>query len=71
MNAGLTPTEVEAVYDALAAAIDSVPAADEADFLARLCLLLCQEIGDVARIEGALAAALTAGERAGAPAPAP
>ncbi len=47
----------EALYDALAATIDRVGPAREADFLARLALLLMHAEVDEASIRAALAAA--------------
>ncbi len=47
----------EALYDLLAAAIDRVGPAREADFLARLALLLMHAEVDEASIRAALAAA--------------
>ncbi|MBX9609197.1 MAG: DUF2783 domain-containing protein [Gammaproteobacteria bacterium] len=53
----LETTTFEALYDALAAAIDRVGPARETDFLARLALLLMHAEVDEAAIRAALAAA--------------
>ena len=53
----LDATTFEALYDALAAAIDRVGPTREADFLARLALLLMHAEVDEASIRAALAAA--------------
>lgn len=56
--AGLTITDLEAVYDALAQAIDRVPADRSPLFLTKLALLLAQEVGDHGRVTRAIEAAL-------------
>ncbi|MCC7411208.1 MAG: DUF2783 domain-containing protein [Gammaproteobacteria bacterium] len=61
--ATLDPAALERIYEALARALDAVDPADESLFLAKLALALANEIGDVGRIEAAIASA-----RAGLPA---
>ncbi|UWR27995.1 hypothetical protein K3757_08690 [Sulfitobacter sp. S223] len=46
----MTPTDVEAVYDALAAQIDSVGPEKSELFLIKLALLLSHEFGDANRV---------------------
>jgi len=51
----------EAFYDALARALDRVDPAQEAAFLARLCLLLGDAVGDAGRCSALVEQALAAG----------
>ncbi|MFZ1343432.1 DUF2783 domain-containing protein [Thiothrix eikelboomii] len=50
--------ELEAVYDALAAAINQVGTEQESLFLTKLVLLLANQIGDQTQIEQAITTAL-------------
>ena len=50
--------DLEAAYEALAAAIDSAGEQREALFLTRLALLLAHELGDVAAFKRAVQTAL-------------
>lgn len=54
----MTETQIEAVYEALAAAIDRAGPANEALFLAKLALLLGQRVGDPAVFAAAVEIAL-------------
>lgn len=59
MNAGeLSIADLESVYDALAQAIDRVPADRSPLFLTKLALLLAREVGDRERVTRAVEAAL-------------
>ena len=46
----MNPNELEHVYDAIALAIDEVPAPEESAFLARLTLVLAERCGDVTQV---------------------
>ncbi|SKA69452.1 Protein of unknown function [Thiothrix eikelboomii] len=50
--------ELEAVYDALAAAINQVGTEQESLFLTKLVLLLANQLGDQTQIEQAITTAL-------------
>jgi hypothetical protein len=54
----LETTELEAVYDLLAEAIDRVGEARRDLFLAKLALVLANLLGDRAQVEAAVAAGL-------------
>jgi hypothetical protein len=54
----LETTELEAVYDLLAEAIDRAGEARRDLFLAKLALVLANLLGDRAQVEAAVAAAL-------------
>ncbi len=56
----LAPADLEDFYDALAAALDAVPAGSEAAFLARLALVLADELGEPERLRHALEVAARA-----------
>ena len=56
----MTPRDLEAVYDALAAALDRAGPLHSADLLARLVLLLAAEAVEREVFERALAAAVAA-----------
>jgi hypothetical protein len=47
----MTPTQVEAVYDALAAGIDAAGPGKAELFLAKLALLMARDLGDPARVQ--------------------
>lgn len=53
----MTPTDVEAVYDALAQTLDAAGPQKSELFLAKLALLLAHEVGDVARVRTLIAQA--------------
>lgn len=46
----MTPVELEEIYEALADKIDDVPSDKRELFLAKLALLLVQELGDASRM---------------------
>lgn len=46
----MTPVELEKIYEALAEKIDDVPSDKRELFLAKLVLLLAQEISDESRV---------------------
>jgi Protein of unknown function (DUF2783) len=50
--------DLEQAYETLASAIDAAGVASEAQFFARLVLLLAHELGDIERFKSAVAAAL-------------
>lgn len=59
MNAaGLNIADLESVYDALAQAIDQVPADRSPLFLTKLALILAREVGDRERVTRAIETAL-------------
>lgn len=68
MSSGLDAQSVEVFYDALARAIDRVPATEEAALLCRLCLLLAHQTGDLGVALAALDAALASVDGAASPA---
>jgi Protein of unknown function (DUF2783) len=51
--------DLEKVYDLLAAAVDAAGQEKEALFLAKLCLTLCHEVGELATVERAIEIART------------
>lgn len=51
-------SEIEALWEALAEAVDKVGPEQEALFLAKLALLLGREVGDLDRVRALLAVAL-------------
>jgi hypothetical protein len=51
-------SEIEALWEALAEAVDKVGPEQEALFLAKLALLLGREVGDLDRVRELLAVAL-------------
>ncbi|NMG66538.1 DUF2783 domain-containing protein [Azoarcus indigens] len=53
----LSIPDLERIYDLLAEAVDAVPQAEVQRLLAKLALLAANEIGDVERFSGLLAAA--------------
>lgn len=54
----LALNELEAVYDALAEALNQVGTDKESLFLTKLALLLANQLGDQAQVEQAIATAL-------------
>lgn len=54
----LALNELEAVYDALAAAINQVGSTNESLFLSKLALVLANQMGDQAMVEQAIQIAL-------------
>ncbi len=57
MTAGLAVAELEAVYDLIATAVDA--AGEKRDlFLAKLALVLADQLADVARVESCIEVAL-------------
>ena len=54
----LALNELEAVYDALADALNQVSTDKESLFLTKLALLLANQLGDPAQVEQAIAMAL-------------
>ncbi len=54
----LTLPDLESTYDLLAEAIDNAPAGTSELMLAKLALLLANEVGDPARIEALVQSAL-------------
>jgi len=56
-NTRLTEAERDEAYTLICAAISEAGEQRESLFLARLCLLLAEEVGDAARIGAAIAAA--------------
>ncbi len=57
MQSALSESELEQVYDLIAAAIDRVGRADESLFLAKLCLALSAQLPSVDAIAEAIRAA--------------
>lgn len=55
----MTPAHLELVYEELAVALDAIPATKRELFLAKLALLLAQELGDAEQVRTHIAAALT------------
>jgi hypothetical protein len=55
----LSLPDLESTYDHLAEAIDNAPAGTSELMLVKLALLLAQEIGDAARVQELIEAALT------------
>ena len=54
----MTSADVEEVYEALAHALDAVPAGSRELVLAKLALLLAHEVGDAARVRQLIGSAL-------------
>ena len=54
MTATLTSDELETAYDLLAEAIETAGEDRESLFLAKLCLTLCHQIGDLKAIQDAI-----------------
>jgi hypothetical protein len=54
----MSTTELEAIYDALAQAVDRAPPGRSELLLAKLALLLAHEIGDAGRVQQHIDAAL-------------
>lgn len=54
----LTLTDLESTYDLLAEAIDNAPAGTSELMLAKLALLLANEVGDPARVQALVQSAL-------------
>lgn len=50
--------QLERSFRAVVVALDGLPEAEARDFLARLVLVLADELGDAARFEGAVGRAL-------------
>jgi len=67
MNGDLDRQAVEEFYDALARALDRVPATEEGALLCRLCLLLAHRTGDLGAALAAIDAALAAADTASPP----
>lgn len=57
MSKQLEFTELEQVYECLAEAIDTVGKEQEALLLAKLCMLLANQVADLERVKEAIATA--------------
>ncbi|MEX2495195.1 MAG: hypothetical protein WD448_03845 [Woeseia sp.] len=57
LNTSLSFEDLEKVYDLLAVAIDTAGPDKETLFLAKLCLILAREIGDLASVQKGIATA--------------
>ena len=50
----MTQTEIDRLYDELAALVDAAPPAERERMLARLVIALAREVGDFARVSKAI-----------------